>query len=200
MAEGQGAMEATRRWLLIGAALGLGTAVSRPRSGRAQQPGLGRDRLVLLGTKGGPRVTSYAPTPSANLIVYRNVPYVIDAGYGVTFKLVEAGLPLPEIRYVFITHHHSDHNLELGPLVYNAWAAGLRHEVDAYGLVGIEELLEAYWRSERFDIGTRIADEGRPDLRKLVRANTYAQGPVFAKEDVTVTALRNVHPPITERY
>ncbi|PYQ83361.1 MAG: hypothetical protein DMG02_33820 [Acidobacteria bacterium] len=116
-------MEATRRSFLIGAALGLGTALSRPRSGRAQQPGLGRDRLVLLGTKGGPRVTSYAPTPSANLIVYRNVPYVIDAGYGVTFKLVEAGLPLPEIRYVFITHHHSDHNLELGPLVYNAAAA-----------------------------------------------------------------------------
>src|SRR5947199_7306299 len=192
-------MARTRRKFVLGAALGAGAALA-PTYAWPQQPSLGRDRLVLLGTKGGPRVTSYAPTPSANLIVYRNVPYVIDAGYGVTFKLVEAGLPLPEIRYVFITHHHSDHNLELGPLVYNAWAAGLRHEVDAYGPVGIEELLEAYWRSERFDIETRIADEGRPDLRKLVRANTYAQGPVFAKEDVTVTALRNVHPPITESY
>ena len=193
-------MDATRRKILIGAALGLGTALLRPTLGRAQQPGIGRDRLVLLGTKGGPRVTGYAPTPSSNLIVYRNVPYVIDAGYGVTFKLVEAGLPLPALRYIFITHHHSDHNLELGPLLYNAWATGLRQDVDAYGPAGIQELLDAYWQSERFDIDTRIADEGRPDLRKLVSAHTYAQGPVFASEDMKVTALRNVHPPITESY
>ncbi len=57
-----------------------------------------------------------------------------------------------------------------------------------------------YWQSERFDIETRIADEGRPDLRKLVRAHTFAQGPVFAGEDVRVTALRNVHPPVVESY
>ena len=193
-------MEATRRKVLIGAALGLAAALARPTLGRAQPPGLGRDRLVLLGTKGGPRITGYAPTPSSSLIVYRNVPYVIDAGYGVTFKLVEAGLPLPALRYVFITHHHSDHNLELGPLLYNAWATGLRQGVDAYGPAGIQELLDAYWQSQRFDIDTRIADEGRPDLRKLVSAHTYAQGPVFAGEDVKVTALRNVHPPIVESY
>ena len=31
-------------------------------------------------------------------------------------------------------------------------------------------------------------------------AHTYAQGPVFVGEGVKVTALRNVHPPITESY
>src|SRR5262249_7436058 len=129
---------------------------------------------------------------------YRNVPYVVDAGYGVTLKLVDAGLPLPALRYIFITHHHSDHNLELGPLLYNAWASGLRPRVDAYGPVGIAELLDAYWQSERFDIDTRIADEGRPDLRKLVGTHTYAQGEVFADQNVKVTALRNVHPPVAE--
>src|SRR5262249_47977782 len=112
----------------------------------------------------------------------------------------EAGLPLPALRYVFITHHHSDHNLELGPLRYNAWASGLRQTVDAYGPDGIAELIEAYWQSERFDIETRIGDEGRPDLRKLVRAHTYGQGPVFADANVKVTALRNIHPPVTESY
>src|SRR5206468_9443541 len=47
---------------------------------------------------------------------------------------------------------------------------------------------------------TRIADEGRPDLRKLVNVHEYTQGPVMAAGDVTVTALRNVHPPITESF
>jgi ribonuclease BN (tRNA processing enzyme) len=192
-------MDTTRRKFVMGAAIAAGVALG-PKYARGQQPSLGRDRLVLLGTKGGPRVTAYAPTPSSNLIVHRNVPYVIDAGYGVTFKLVDAGLPLPSLRYIFITHHHSDHNLELGPLLYNSWATGLRQAVDAYGPAGIEALLDAYWQSERFDIETRIVDEGRPDLRQLVRAHTYAQGPVFADADVKVTALRNVHPPITESY
>jgi ribonuclease BN (tRNA processing enzyme) len=193
-------MVPTRRKFLAGAAAGLG-AVVLAKSASAQQPlSLGRDRLVLLGTKGGPRITSYAPTPSSNLLVYRNVPYVVDAGYGVTLKLVDAGLPLPALRYIFITHHHSDHNLELGPLLYNAWASGLRQRVDAYGPVGIAELLDAYWQSERFDIDTRIADEGRPDLRKLVGTHTYAQGEVFADQNVKVTALRNVHPPVAESY
>nr|WP_309249339.1 MBL fold metallo-hydrolase [Bradyrhizobium brasilense] len=58
-------------------------------------------------------------------------------GYGVTFKLVEAGLRLPLLRHIFITHHHSDHNLELGPLLYNAWAAGLRTPIDVYAPTGL---------------------------------------------------------------
>jgi ribonuclease BN (tRNA processing enzyme) len=160
----------------------------------------GQDRLVLLGNKGGPAIRGYAPSPSANLLVHKSIPYVIDAGYGVTFKLVEAKLPLPSLRYVFITHHHSDHNLELGPLLYNAWAVGLRTPVEAYGPVGIEPLLSAYWESNKFDIETRMADEGRPDLRKLVSARTYSEGAVLKMEDMTVTALRNLHPPITESY
>jgi hypothetical protein len=45
---------------------------------------------VLLGTKGGPAVRSgYTPSPSANLIVYNGVPYVIDTGYGVSFNEVQ---------------------------------------------------------------------------------------------------------------
>ena len=112
-------MEATRRNFLLGAATGIGLTLAAQGRGAAQQLSLGRDRLVLLGTKGGPRITGYAPTPSSNLIVYRNVPYVIDAGYGVTFKLVEAGLPLPALRHIFITHHHSDHNLARARLAFH---------------------------------------------------------------------------------
>ncbi|MGY4403722.1 hypothetical protein ACVIYL_004525 [Bradyrhizobium sp. USDA 3315] len=73
----------------------------------AQQPpnGPGPDRIVLLGTRGGPNITGYSPSPPANLLVYKGVPYVVDAGYGVTFKLVDAGLRLPLLRYIFITHN-----------------------------------------------------------------------------------------------
>jgi len=192
-----------RREFISTAGLALGATVLGTRLGVAGQQTaseLGPDRLVLLGTRGGPFISGYAPSPPANLLVYRNVPYVIDAGYGVTFKLIEAGLSLPALRHIFITHHHSDHNLELGPLLYNSWANGLRTPVDVHGPVGLKALIAAYWESSRFDLETRIADEGRPDLRKLVTAYEFSQGPIFSSADVKVSALRNSHPPVIESY
>jgi len=192
----------TRR-AVVSASVAAAAAVLRGvRPIMAQQPpDLGPNRLVLLGTRGGPGIrTGYVPSPSANLIVYNNVPYVIDTGYGVTFKLVDAKFPLASLRHVFITHHHSDHNAEFGLLLNNAWATGLRTPVDAYGPAGMQRLLQGFWDAYKFDIDTRIVDEGRPDLRKLVTAHEYTQGPVIAAGDVKVTALRNLHPPITESF
>jgi ribonuclease BN (tRNA processing enzyme) len=191
----------TRRHLLTASAgVALAASFGPRRPAMAQERKLGPNRLVLLGTRGGPRITGYAPSPAANLIVWDNVPYVVDTGYGATFKLVEAKFPLPALRYTFITHHHSDHNAEFGLLVYNAWASGLHTPIDAYGPAGMAALAQGFWDAYKFDIDTRIVDEGRPDLRKLVNVHEYAEGPVMAAGDVKVTALRNVHPPITQSF
>lgn len=185
-----------RRQFLAGSAA-LVAAGSRAL---AQAPYLGPDRLVFLGTRGGPAIQSYAPSPSCTLLVYKNVPYVIDAGYGATFKLADSGFPLPALRHIFITHHHSDHNIDLGPLLYNAWASGLRTPVEVHTPAGGKALVAGYWESNKFDIDTRIADEGRPDLRKLVSVQEYTEGTVMSDGDVAVTALRNQHPPIVESF
>src|SRR5688572_31150294 len=75
-------------------------------------------RIILLGTKGGPRVAE-GRSNSATLILINDVPYIVDCGYGTSRQLITAGVALNRVRYIFITHHHSDHNLELGPLGYN---------------------------------------------------------------------------------
>ena len=72
--------------------------------------------------------------------------------------------------------------------------------VDAYGPAGMRALAQGFWDAYKFDIDTRIADEGRPDLRKLVNVHEYGEGPVMAAGDAKVTALRNLHPPITESF
>jgi ribonuclease BN (tRNA processing enzyme) len=191
----------TRRHLLHGsAALAAATLGGQDRSGAQQVPRLGTNRIVFLGTRGGPRVTGATPTPSANLIVWNNVPYVVDTGYGISFKLAEAGFPLSALRYTFITHLHSDHSAEWGLLAYNAWATGLRTPVDAYGPAGMRQLAQGFWDAYKFDIETRIEDEGRPDLRTLVNVHEYTEGAVMAAGDVKVSALRNLHPPIKESF
>src|SRR5512138_3624841 len=91
------------------------------------RPGLSQEkrgtRLILLGTKGGPRVGEGRHNP-ATLLLINGTPYLVDCGYGTSRQLLTAGVPVSTLRYLFITHHHSDHNLEVGPLVYNAWATG----------------------------------------------------------------------------
>lgn len=68
--------------------------------------------LVLLGTKGGP-----TPSPlraaAANALVIDGQPYLIDCGNGVAQQLAKAGIRLPTLRDIFLTHHHSDHNADL---------------------------------------------------------------------------------------
>jgi ribonuclease BN (tRNA processing enzyme) len=157
-------------------------------------------RLILLGTKGGPSVGESRKNPSTLLLI-NGTPYVVDCGYGVSRQLIAAGVQLNKVRYIFITHHHSDHNLEFGALVYNAWVTGLPSRVDAYGPPGLEVMTRTFLKYLDFDIQTRIADEGRPDLRNLVFAHEFSRsGVVLQNEDVKVSACMVPHPPIKQAY
>ena len=84
-------------------------------------------RLVLLGTKGGPAIRPGGPNPTSTLLTLSGRRMVIDCGLGVSRGLVETGMSLKELDLVFITHLHSDHVLELGPLIHTAWTTGLDH-------------------------------------------------------------------------
>ncbi|HEY8335075.1 MAG TPA: MBL fold metallo-hydrolase [Tardiphaga sp.] len=193
-------MTIDRRTLLKLSMAAAGT-LALPAQALAQTaaPARKRARWIFLGTKGGPRVTTGRSNP-ANVLIVDDVPYVMDCGPGVSKRLVEAKVALPSIRYVFVTHMHSDHVLEFGNMVYGAWSAGLNHEVNAFGPVGMGALTKAYWESIRDDVEIRIPDESKPDPRKLLVVKEITDsGPVMSNDRVKVTALRTPHPPILER-
>jgi ribonuclease BN (tRNA processing enzyme) len=158
------------------------------------------DRLVLLGSKGGPAIRPGGPMPTSSLLEIGGRRIVVDCGLGVTTGLVDAGMPLKTLDLVFITHLHSDHVLELGALLHTAWTAGLSTPVRVFGPAGTE----AYWRNFcqalDFDIDIRIADEGRPDIRDLVEFDEFTEGLVLEEDGLVVSALRVEHPPVTECY
>jgi ribonuclease BN (tRNA processing enzyme) len=166
--------------------------------------GLGQDekrtRLILLGTKGGPSLAKDRRNPSTLLLI-NGTPYLVDCGYGASRQLLAAEVPPSKLRYIFITHHHSDHNLEYGALLNNAWATGSPMRVDAYGPPGLEKMTQDFFEYMKFDIDTRIVDEGRPDLRKLVVAHDFATpGVVLQNDDVKVSSCLVRHPPIKHAY
>lgn len=157
-------------------------------------------RLILLGTKGGPAIRPRGPSPTANLLEVAGRVYVIDCGLGVTRGFVDAGYPLTRLETILVTHHHSDHNLEIGNLFHTAWTAGLATPAHAYGPPGLSAMMQAFFEMNRFDIETRIDDEGRPDLRRLFTVTEYGEGLVLDDGRVRVTALRNNHPPIRDSF
>ena len=127
-----------RRTFLGGVASLAGAAWLPPGEGEGV-----KTRLILLGTGGGPRARKNSSAP-AQVIVVRDRPYVVDCGSGVGRQLVFAGVPLPALRHVFITHHHSDHNADYGNLILQAWAAGLRTRVDAWGPPPLERITRLF--------------------------------------------------------
>ena len=156
--------------------------------------------LVTLGSKGGPAIRPGGPSPTSSLLRLGGRTVVVDCGLGVSRGLVEAGVSLKELDLVFITHLHSDHVLELGGLLHTAWTTGLDHEVRVFGPPGTGHYWSRFAQAMEFDIEIRIADEGRPDIRELVRIEEFAEGTVFEEDGLRVSALRVDHPPVTDCF
>ncbi len=125
---------------------------------------------------------------------------MVDCGLGVTRGLIDAGIALKELDLIFITHLHSDHVLELGPLLHTAWTAGLASSVTVYGPRGVNRYWRKFLQALEFDIEIRIADEGRPDLRALVTVIEFDEGEVMQEDGLRVSSLKVDHPPVTECY
>ncbi|WP_350333865.1 MBL fold metallo-hydrolase [Coralliovum pocilloporae] len=156
--------------------------------------------VALLGTKGGPAIRPGSSSPTANLLMAEGRPVVVDCGLGVTRGLIDQGVELEDLGLIFITHLHSDHYLDLGPLLHTAWTAGLKTPVDIYGPEGLEDYWLGFLQSMKADIDLRIEDEGRPDLATLVNIHVLDDGQVLQEHGLTVSALRNEHPPLIDTF
>lgn len=156
--------------------------------------------VTLLGTKGGPAIRPGSSMPTSNLYVLDGKQIVVDCGLGVTKGLVCQGMQLKDISLIFITHLHSDHYLELGPLLHTAWTAGLKTTVEVYGPPGLGDYWRAFLLSMKADIDLRIEDEGRPNLTDLVTFHEIETGLVYEQNGLNVSAIRSVHPPLVDCF
>jgi ribonuclease BN (tRNA processing enzyme) len=156
-------------------------------------------RLILLGTNGGPGPIASRSEP-ANLLVVNGTPYLIDAGAGVERQIVLAGFKTEDIRRIFITHHHIDHNGALVPLVSTIWFETAWHNlarpaVEIYGPPSTRYLVgEALaW----LGVSERIFRAGVPDLvpaQSMFQAHDIADdGEFYHDQNLRVMAIENTH-------
>ena len=181
--------------------IAAGAVLASARFFSADEPSsLPRSRLILLGTAGGPRPRKTRAAP-AQAIVVGDAAYIIDCGDGVARQLVLANVPLRNLRDVFITHHHSDHNAGYGSLLLLAWAAGLAKPVGTWGPPPLARMTALFLEMNAADIEARIADEGRVPLAPLVHAHELsAGGAVMEDENVRVTSAVVHHPPMVPSF
>ncbi len=157
-------------------------------------------RLILLGTGGGPRPNKMR-SQSAGVVLVNDIPYVVDCGEGVSRQLAFANVPLRNLRYLFITHHYSDHNLDYGNLIYNAWVSGFKGRIDTYGPQPLEKMTKLYFEMNVYDINIRIPDEGRPPLTPMAHLHEFIKdGVVMQNEHVKVTAALVNHPSVEPSF
>jgi len=157
-------------------------------------------RIVLLGTAGGPTPKRTRSAP-ANAVLVDESLYVVDCGSGVARQITLAGLDIRALRAMFVTHHHSDHNVDAGALIQLAWAAGFDKGVDVLGPPPLRNMMSGFRRFADVDIRTRIEDEGRPDIDALVRIHEIAKpGLVYRDARVMVHAALVEHPPLVPAF
>src|SRR5580692_5001172 len=175
-------MNAALRALL--AVVSLAAIGSLPGAARAETT------LITLGTAGGP-----LPRPdraqSSNLLIVNGTLYLIDAGGGVTGRIVQSGNNFRKVGKIFITHVHSDHTAGLATLLVSQWEQQAE-PVDIYG-GGVEVLVKGAIDYLTPNAEIRWAEGKKRPMTEAFRAHNVEPGVVYQDANVKVIAVENTH-------
>ncbi|HEX2248467.1 MAG TPA: MBL fold metallo-hydrolase, partial [Arthrobacter sp.] len=166
-----------------------------------------KPHVVALGTAGGPRWWKGAGQGErsgiATAVVVGDAAYLVDMGHGVGRQLMMAGIEIPQIRGMFLTHLHSDHTIDLASMT----VFGFLHIVDPAQqpirilgpgnrgvlplpspraattpeplfpenpTLGTREMVETLLHAYSTDVNDRIIDSLRPSPLKYFQAEDIA--------------------------
>ncbi|CAN5921005.1 MBL fold metallo-hydrolase [soil metagenome] len=195
-------MTIQRRSLLKAAAAGAGAAgLGGGRAAVAQgNPGARQawaegTKLLLLGTMAGP-VLNATRAMSSQIVFVDGHGYLIDCGYGAIGRMTEAGIRLPQIEQVFLTHHHSDHTADYPAFLNLAWIIGIPGQIGVFGPPPLARMHAAALAVFEEDTEIRVRATGRkPIAQSYAVKELRAPGVVFQDERVKISAALADHAP-----
>lgn len=154
----------------------------------------GATSFITLGTMGGPVPDGQRSQP-ANAIVRGDRVYLVDAGDGATEQLARAGMNLPAVRAVFISHLHIDHVGGLAAVI------GLRLQTETggvlqiYGPPGTREFVGGIVASLQPSAKAGYGLPGRvwAPPANTVNVTELRDGEMITFDDMTVKVVQNTH-------
>lgn len=161
-------------------------------------------QILFLGTAGGPPLRLDRSEPSTLLIVDGRQ-YLIDCGIGTMRRMLEAGVQSEQIKTIFFTHLHSDHDLGLADIMENDFfelrGANSGETIAIYGPRQTKQLVDAAFEYISIPFGVYAAEPPSsytkgPDGKFISPFRTYEvenDGVIFQDDKIRVTAAENTH-------
>ncbi len=153
--------------------------------------------VTLLGT-GSPLPDPNRAGPST-LVKAGNTYLLVDCGRGVAMRLMGAGVPVPFIGTVLITHLHSDHITDLNDIMTTRWIMSpAATPLNVYGPPGTQHVVDSLMEMLRLDHLYRT--DHHEDLRKgpglQVNVTEVSPGDSFIIDDVMISVHKTDHRPV----
>ncbi len=131
-------------------------AIGMSPSDLESQGRLGDSLEVWLTGTGTPAVLTHRFGPSTVLRAGEEV-MVVDCGNGTAYQLAKLGIRLNEVTHIFVTHHHVDHNVDLGFLLMSPWVQRGQYRAPyIIGPPGTLEYVNRILAAHDYDIRVRI--------------------------------------------
>lgn len=167
-----------------------------PPTARQEQKAPDGAKLVTLGTGGGPMVRK-SRSQSASLLQVDGRIYLIDAGDGVSQKLVDSGYAPIDVSTIFLTHLHFDHVAGLAPLIGFNWISNAGTPINIYGPPGSKAFVGDALKYLSIPEGIYAAQTPtlKPIASLVIGHELDASSPttMYRDDKVTVTAVENSH-------
>jgi ribonuclease Z len=162
------------------------------RSASAQATGI---NVTLLGTGyPAPRMDRFGPSI---LVEAGKEKLLFDCGRGAAQRLTQIPIPFAEVTALFLTHLHSDHVVGIPDVWLTGWIHGRKLPLRVWGPAGTKDMMSHLEQAFAFDIHIRRdVDERLPGQGVQVEAKDIAEGVVYEKDGVKVTAFFVDHAPI----
>lgn len=150
--------------------------------------------FITLGTMGGP-VPAKDRSQPANVLLHGSKVYLVDAGDGTVQQLAKAGIMLPRVSAVFISHLHADHTGGLLAVLALRNQTNVKGRLMVYGPPGTREMVAGMVASMQpaAQVGYGIAGQPWSPPADTVSVIELGHGDRIAVDGMAVIAAQNSH-------
>jgi ribonuclease Z len=144
--------------------------------------------VTILGS-GSPIPDAERAGPSG-LVEAGGQKFLIDCGRGVLIRLTGAGVGVPQLTAVLLTHLHSDHTTDFNDVVTTWWVlpGTLGKPLRVIGPPGTQAFVDATIAAMRADIGYRIDHHADINEPPVIEVTEVSDGVAYEAGNVRIVA------------